>query len=310
MKLLIVGDLHLRTRTPARRTEPDFSAVCLNKLKQIIDLADQDDSIVVQVGDFFDSADPSKALVAAVIEALNHGRYLDDSPPCWLAIHGQHDLQYHSDAARQRSALRVLSAAQSVSLLDLESDRCSGDVCFYGASFGQTPLRPTTVGFNVLVAHAMVGDKPLWPGQDLTGPEDYVKKHPGYDLYCLGDYHYPYSIRVGDAWVINAGCVLRLTADERDRTRRPKVVRFDTSTRTPKDEYLAVTPEALAFDLDGYERDQQAQQAKESFAAMADVMKGKGLLGVNFKDNLVEAFDRLSTPESVRQKVWDCWQNL
>jgi len=307
MKLLIVGDLHLRVRPPRRRREADFAGVCLGKLRQIIEIGRADADAVVQVGDFFDSPDPSKGLIAAVIDAMK------EAPKPWYVIHGQHDLRYHSQEAASRSALRILEAAGVVRILNAEGrlvGRRGECICLTGASFGQVPPECLDEGFNILVAHAMVGDKPLWPGHDLTGPEEYARKHPGFSVYLFGDYHYPFSVRVGDAWVINPGAVLRLTADERDRSRRPKVVLFDTETGEPEDIYLDAAPEAGAFDLEGYADDAAAEEAKASFAGMAEALRRTGRLGVNFKENLLTAMDEMDTPSEVREKIWSLWERL
>jgi len=319
MKILIVGDLHLRVRPPRRRREADFQDVCLGKLRQIIGIGNDRADAVVQVGDFFDSPDPSKGLLAAVIR--DFVEMLGSPRPRWFAVHGQHDLRYHSQEAAGRSALRVLEAAGCVTILPKKNQTWEvlerhwpklGEE-IYGASFGQTPrVLDEKIGdeFRVLVAHAMVGDKPLWPGHDLTGPEQYVRRHPGYDLYCLGDYHYPFSVRVGDAWVINPGAVLRLTADPRDRSRQPKVVLFDTDRGEPEDIPLDAAPEAEAFDLEGYADGAAADEAKASFSAMAEALRQTGKLGVNFRENLAAAMDELEIGPDVRKKVWMLWERL
>ncbi len=311
MKILIVGDLHLRTRPPARRREVDFAAVCLGKLVQIVRIGRERADAIIQVGDFFDSPDPSLGLIAKTILVLQGAAKDVMERTDWYAIHGQHDLRYHSQEAAGRSALRVLEAAKCLWMIDDEEgqvDDSEMSAALFGVSFGQEPPTCPNVGFNVLVAHAMVGDKPLWSGHDLTGPEQYVRKYPGYALYCLGDYHYPFSARVGDAWVINPGAVLRLTADERDCGRRPKVVLFDTDTRQPEDIYLDVAPEAEAFDLEGMEKDFRAEGA--SFAGMADALKRTGKLGVNFKENLAAAMDAAQVEPGVRDRIWLAWRRI
>jgi len=309
MKILIVGDLHLRVRPPRRRREADFQDVCLGKLRQIIGIGNDRADAVVQVGDFFDSPDPSKGLIAGAISILKEAIFLRNADPAiWYAIHGQHDLRYHSQEAASRSALRILEAADCLWVLG--TDGAQLPFTMAGAPFGQEPPPPPDVKFKVLVAHAMVGDKPLWPGHDLTGPEQYVRRHPGYDLYCLGDYHYPFSVRVGDAWVINPGAVLRLTADPRDRSRQPKVVLFDTDRGEPEDIPLDAAPEAEAFDLEGYADGAAADEAKASFSAMAEALRQTGKLGVNFRENLAAAMDELEIGPDVRKKVWMLWERL
>jgi len=295
-KLLIVGDLHLRTRTPRRRREADFEAVCLGKLRQIVHIGRTEADAVIQVGDFFHQPDPSKGLIAGVIEVLK------ESKVPWYAIHGQHDLRYHSQDAAKRSALRVLEAAGVLNIVD--GDGLGRGTMLFGAPFGQTPPPCPDSGYNVLVSHVMVGDKPLWPGHELTGPEEYVRKNPSYSLYLLGDYHYSFQIKVGNAWVINAGAVLRLTADERDRCRRPKAVLFDTDKNEPKDIYLDVANEADAFNMDGYTQDKGHEAERASFAEMADALRKSGKTGVNFGENLTRAMDDMKIGKGVRDKTW------
>ena len=321
MRILVVGDLHLRTKTPRRRTDVNFEATCLGKLRQIVRIGNERADAVVQVGDFFDVPDPSKGLIAGVISS---GMFERKVP--WFAIHGQHDLRFHSQQAAARSALGILQAAKCLTVLDGDwlhfTSRKAGSVgsaVIYSAPFGREAPRPEPDPegtrpdnvhndgyFKLLVAHAMVGDKPLWPGHDLTGPEDYVRKNPGFDLYCLGDYHYPYSVKVGDAWVVNAGAVLRLTADERDRKRRPKVVLFDTDAAGPEDIFLDVAPEGEAFDLSAVEADRE-QADRSQFGGMVEALRVSGDLGTDFKANLAAAMDAGSIPESVRDKAWRAW---
>lgn len=305
MKLLIVGDLHLRTRPPRRRTEEDFAGVCLDKLVQICKIAeDREAKYVVQVGDFFDRPDPDKGLLAQIIYAMPG----PGDGPRWIVIHGQHDLKHHASSARRRSALCVLEAAGKVWVAD-GADWGIGGVGIMAAGFGQEPPEPKEGGFNTLVVHAMVGDKPLWPGHDLTGPEEYARRHPGWDLYCFGDYHYPFTAKLpGGAWAVNPGAVLRLTADERDRARRPKVVLFDTETRTPEDIPLDVARMEDAFFLDAYADAKAAEERRQSFAAMAEALRRAGGFGVSFEENLAQAFDDLGTPQPIRDRAWDAWR--
>jgi len=317
MKILVVGDLHLRTRTPRRRKEADFEAVCLGKLKQIVDIGRKHADYVIQVGDFFHHPDPSKGLIAGVIEALQEqSPHLGEEPPHWYAIHGQHDLRYHSQEAANRSALKVLDAAGVLNVVDnglvfydgfqtaADGGSFSIPMRLFGAPFGQVPPECPDHGYSILVSHVMVGDKPLWLGHELTGPEDYVMKYPGFALYLVGDYHYPFSTKVGDTWVINAGAVLRLTADERDRCRRPKVVMFDTDTNEPTDIYLDVADEADAFDLTGHEADRAHTVERANFAEMAEALRQSGKIGVNFAENLTQAMDELKVTEGIRTKAW------
>ncbi len=243
MKILLLGDTHLRVRTPKSRTESDFMLdVCINKLHQAIDIYKENDcELAIQVGDFFDIPDPSKALMASVISLF---RKYNFKP---LVIHGQHDMLYHSELSIMKSSLRVLDAAEAITVSDpiLNDSWVNKEIRVYGCPFSHTPekLSDSIIKdnlINVLVAHTMVGDKPLFPGHDLTGPEQYVKKYPGYDLYVLGDYHYPFTVKVGKSLVVNPGAMIRLSSAVRDKAHKPKVVIYDTYTMVVEDIFLDV----------------------------------------------------------------------
>ena len=276
----------------------------MEKLLHIIEISkERKIDTIIQVGDFFHSPTPALGLIAKTINVLK------TTTAKWYVIHGQHDLLNHASAAQYKSALSVLESAVSRFIVLRGGSLCgeARGLTIGSAPFGvEPPDMPELSGTTILVAHVMVGDKPLWPGHDLTGPEAYVKKHPGFDLYAIGDYHFPFSVKVGDAWVINAGCVLRMTADERDRTRRPKVVLFDTETG-PEDIYLDVTPEAEAFDMDGYEVDKAAAARQASFAEMAASLSGTVSLGGTLKESLRKMFEEEKIPQAVCDKVWSLW---
>jgi len=295
MKILIVGDLHLRVRCPRKRTDENFMHTCLDKLHQILDIAVEFGcDFIVQAGDFFDSPDPSKELIAEVIEHLR-----TSSCPVFV-IHGQHDLAFHNKNASRRSALRILEAARCLTSLNTIPEGY-GNTNLYGASFGQTPTPPkNTDVYNILVAHTMVGNRPLWPGHDLTGPKAYMRKYPWFDLYVVGDYHYPFEETCKDKVMINAGAVLRLTSDKRDRTRHPKVVVYDTKTNEAEDIHLKVLPWETVFDLTEEETD------KPQFDELIDRLRKQGEIGVSFAENLASYLEGRDVEEAVRDLLWEC----
>lgn len=297
MRILLLGDCHFRTRRPRARTEEDWLGACMGKLGQVLDIAKERANLILQVGDFFDSPNVSDEAVIAVMGLLEN----ESTNPRLYAIHGQHDLAYHTEAHQTKSKLAVLQAAGMIDLAQLGQENICEDFSFYGASFGQEPCALKDPDrFNVLVAHAMVGDRPLWPGHDLTGPEAYVNAHPGYDLYVLGDYHYPFSARVGCADVINPGCLLRMRNTERERGHKPKVVLYDTETREAEDIFLDVAPPEQAF----REPDPRPERRAFDVSGLAEKLRGAGLSGMSFRENLAKHMERTKPPEAVRDAVW------
>ena len=310
MKLLLVGDLHLRVKTPEGRTDADFMQTCLGKLRQILEIAeDRGCEAIIQAGDFFHNPNPSKELIAEVINLLN------EKDKIILTIHGQHDMSFHSKESKKKSALAVLEAAGVVTCLNdipcviEEYEKGKKDVAILGASFGETP---TTIEnknvslsgdgtFFISVSHVMVGDKPLWPGHDLTSAEEYVKKYPNYDLYLVGDYHYPFAQKVENTDVINAGCVLRLTRGKRDLELKPKVVLYDTeNTGGAEDIYLDVQPVEDVFDLS--ERTEKENNSEE-LCKLVEQLKESGQVGVSFAENLQAYYKQNDTLEGIRDII-------
>ena len=286
MKYLIVGDMHLRAKTPRCRTEKDFTALCLGKLKQCIDIAKENRACILQPGDFFDRAQPAGSLVVKLLELLESEEAYDIH-----TIHGQHDLLHHNIEAAQGSELRKMEA---VSLLHLGN--ATGWVSVQGIDFGQPIPEPVDAPFNILMVHMMIGDKPLWPGHELTAPEAFMDKHPGFDLYVIGDYHYPFTVQHNGAWAINAGVMIRLTASERDMAHRPKVVLFDTETG-PEDIYLDVTPASEAFDLSK----KAVVRDNAKLEELVKKLKKSGEVGVDFTANLVQYIEDNNVSDEVRE---------
>ena len=295
MKYLILGDLHMRSKTPRCRTETDFSQLCIDKLTQVLDIANgQNVDAILQPGDFFDRPQPTGSLVVGLLEQLE--TYQDTHPRGSLyAIHGQHDLIHHNEKSAEGSELRKMEAVGLLQLARPEGFYPDGVV---GSNYGHLIPKPPFEKYNILLTHAMVGDKPLWPGHELTQPESFMDKHPGFNLYVFGDYHYPYSVQHSNgSWAINAGCLIRLTSSERDMAHRPKVVIFDTETNMPEDVYLDVSPVCDSFDLSKKTVVKDNAHLRE---LMETLKKGKEI-GVDFTANLVQYISDNDVSDEVRE---------
>ena len=223
MKLLITGDLHLRTSAPQGRVD-DFFETQMKKLRFCTDVYyEQGCSYWLQPGDFFDTARPSFFLVRKVLALLkNSGVQV-------LTIPGQHDYVLGNTDSLGRSALGLLHEARVLEVL-LPGQVLflqGSDIAVQGAWFGHDIPKPCGE-ISILVAHVSVGTVPLFPGHDLQQPEDFLRKHP-FDVAIVGDYHYDFTYVSSEGrMVINAGCLVRLRNTSKDREHHPKVVVLDT----------------------------------------------------------------------------------
>lgn len=230
MKLLLLGDTHFSGKSPERRKD-DYFNTQLKKLDQVItNIAWSNDcKAIIQVGDFFNSPYTSDYVKARLIDILLSCSQENDIPI--FCIFGQHDIFGHTSFTYQRSPLAVLEAAECVELLG-DSPTVLDSLAIYGASFGEAvPKVLNTNSFNILVVHDMIGDRELYPGQELKGPRKYLREHPEYGLIVCGDYHYTFR----DTWdgrvICNPGCMMRKTINPFDLDHKPGVFVFDTKTK-------------------------------------------------------------------------------
>jgi len=298
MKILEIGDLHLSLKKPANRLDDDYIGTILGKLDQIHQIAIQKKcDIIVQVGDFFDTSVICDRLKTILIEKLK-----DWIKPIY-AIYGQHDISGHNASTFERSPLRVLAAAGCLTILG-KSPRTfqSCPVALYGASFGQdVPDPQVEEEFNVLVIHDMIGDKPLFPGHELTRPKSFLKQHPKYDLVLVGDYHYSFQQEYRGRWMLNAGAVIRKTISERDQKLIPSVKIFDTESKQIETVALKVAPVDSILNIKASQKEKNKNQELENFIkSLQEEGAGKN---VNWESLLLQIYKEKETSTEVRQII-------
>jgi len=301
MKFCLLGDAHMRYRSPVNRKETDFLEVSLRKMEQVHQIAeDHKCCAIIQAGDLFDSWSPSLELVSRFIDLRK------SFPTRFLTIYGNHDLTNHSLKAKNSSAHSVLRSSGAIEILDRETPKEIFDkesiVEIYGASFGEEPI--TTEGricFRILVAHVMVGSSPLYSAHDIKSPQRYVAEHPGYDLYHVGDYHYSFLENVGDAVVNNSGCMLRMATDTKDRT--PLVRIIDT-----EDVKNAQTVE-LKVDKDVFV-ETVGKKDLIDVNEIVEKLRRSTAIGVSFRENLLSYCQEQKIEQPVRDIIEKAYGEL
>lgn len=250
MKLGLLGDCHFTNRSPERRKD-DYFQTQLNKFEEAIQIfSSAGCDLILQVGDFFDSSTVSnrvKSVVISLLKKYNVKIY---------CVAGQHDIVGHSLGTYANSPLAVLEAAGSVKLIGKESFNFSlgetSTLNIYGTSFGEeVPVTEYSCKerFNILIIHEMIGDRELYPGQELQDPIRFLKKYPNYQLVVCGDYHYRFIQQFENRVIINPGCLVRKTISKWDLEHKPAVVIFDTKTMISEVVELTCKPVEEVFDL-------------------------------------------------------------
>lgn len=90
--LLFIGDPHLSSRKPGRRTDKDFTGTVLDKLDQAFQIARNDGLLPVILGDLFDRAgDNDCSMLSRLLKLLREHREQNGVMP--VSLVGNHDLK-------------------------------------------------------------------------------------------------------------------------------------------------------------------------------------------------------------------------
>ena len=276
MKILCLGDLHLRYRRPEYRID-DFFVTQFNKLQWVFDLAVREKcKVVIMPGDVFDSFSASYLVVSTFLFHL--WRYSKQFKT--LAVYGQHDMRYHSTRI-DNTPLHTVESSGLLKVLDHNPYQLFDSV-FYGASWGCEIPQVKTEGTNILVTHRMVikSDK-LWEGQSDFEYSRRLLRTTGYDLIVSGDNHNFFVDEYKGRFLINCGSLCRMKTDQAEH--KPSVVVYDTKAKDIKVFEIPVEPAEKVFDLATSEKKKEKEKMIEVFV---DSLSESKELGLDFMSNL------------------------
>ena len=301
MKIVCLGDLHLLWDKPIARRD-DAHQVQKKKVKFVMDWAMRHRAIVIQPGDFFDTA-RSWHLTSAYSSFFS--RYKHHDGVSVNAIFGQHDTYMYSERTRNATGLGVLIANDLVNLLNDEPTGFDG-VHVYGASFGQDiPEVRDKDKLNVLAVHKMIVDEKLWPDQeDYIYAEDFLEEYMDYDLIICGDCHRRYNFMRKGRIILNSGPLFRKEADDYNLNKaRPGFYIYDTDDRNLDFVEVPHEPADKVLSRAHLDRQEEANEAMEefinsiNFTEVGEKNKNKN---VDFISNLVGFLERNEMEQGVK----------
>jgi len=311
VKIGILGDTQITDKAPERRIDNYFQTQ-MRKFSQALTIFEENKcSCIVQPGDFFDSPGVSNRVKSYVISLLNAcfkggSVAFDKIYCCW----GQHDVTGHSKFTLPNSPLAVLEAAEVVKILSEEPivvGRVSEDdgtrVCLYGAGFGEDVPEPYEDSYNILVAHKMVGDRPLWPGQELVGPRNFLREHPGFNMVATGDYHYRFVEKWNGRAILNMGALVRKTISKFDLEHMPAVGVFDTSCNSLEIYELDAKPVNEVFDLSREVKSKESEEHKKLLAGLVKRLKEGSKKLSGWKHILLQVLEERVASSSVKKII-------
>lgn len=210
--LMAIGDPHVSSVKPGRRTDEDFIATVTDKLAQAARIANERNLLPVILGDLFDrEQDTHPRLLSRLFRAL---RKFETLPLCLV---GNHDLK--ETTLSEDTALAVVLEAGAIRPVE-------GNGVFFTAELDGTPVRlgATTYGLKmpaqvpddfdgptVWFTHADWGFEGAYPGADE------IFEVPGIDLVINGHMHLAKpAVRRGRTLWFNPGNILRQRIDAID----------------------------------------------------------------------------------------------
>lgn len=294
MKLLIMGDAHLRSGKPEKRLD-NYEENQYKKMCWIMKKAEELGCVyILQPGDLTEHS----PFPRMNFETL--ARYMKlfniHSPTKILTVFGQHDMKDHQIS--KNTPLHVLDTADSVVVLNHHKflpspSYAEKPILVYGCSYGDPIPDPTNMSaFNILVIHTMVSDKDYWDGHvPYNSPQNLLEQLPEYDLVVSGDNHHSFqyftepqlsSKRQG---LINCGSLMRSSIDQINHM--PCVWCFDTDTFSARQFNIPIQPYHEVFDMEAHEETKRKKLDSEAFVERLE--QGFESSGLDFVKNLEQA---------------------
>ena len=227
MKLLIVGDIHLRGDNPRNRIG-NYYEDCMTKLREVFEIAEKENATIIQVGDFFNSPSASISVISEIVTLLRDNKNFPIN-----TIAGNHDIFAHNLNTLSRTPLGFLLEQSFLYHVD-DLNAFEEKIDFIGRDFDYTidsdyseyitPEHPASE-LQILVVHGMLLEKPAPFKHSLI---EEVAKITNADVIISGHYHLPFKKIYKGKLFINPGALMRMSATEEEMNRIPQVILLDT----------------------------------------------------------------------------------
>lgn len=290
-----LGDTHITNKKPERRKD-DYCEIQFSKLYQAMDtFIVEGCEAVIQVGDLVDSPEVSNRIIAKLILLFRQYTFKHNIKfySCW----GQHDISGHSSKTLPNSPLSILEACGLLTLVHFNNiSILGGNINLYGSSFGEeVPDVDNKNNFNILVTHRMIGDRELYPGQELENPKAFLKKYSDFNIIACGDYHYRFLTKYEDRVILNPGALMRKTISKFDLEHEPGVFTVDTNNMEVKFHPINIRSVDEVFDLCKEEK-----QDNQKLLDFINNLTKKSNSNCNWKSLLCKIINEMDCNENVK----------
>lgn len=286
MKFVCLSDIHAVSKNPVGRKD-EIDKTFIKKMIFVLSYAKEHKAKILQAGDFFHRPRDWR-LLNIMVELIN--KYKVDI----YTIYGQHDMYMYSDVEDSPTTMSILAKTGHFHILSGKPVRF-GEVYVYGASYGSRVPRPKG-DVNVLVIHAPIAAKEVYPDQDYASPEYFMRKNKKYDLIVAGDVHRQFIKNLKTRQLVNTGPMLRLEATEYNMKHRPSLFVWDSKTFSL--EKIEI-PHKRAFRVLSREHIETSQDVEDAIKNFTDTMKRTR---IDFLD-ITDAIEKLVESSNASMKV-------
>lgn len=230
MSFILLSDVHLSMKNPKSRLDilPETQ---WEKLTYVFEFAARHSCPILQAGDLCDNP-RSWYLLPLLASFLRSYQKRNVHLYC---IFGQHDTYLYSETSRSATITGSLAKGGLLHILTATPTLIEG-IEVVGASFGEPVPEPPREGRNtILVVHAPISTRELWPGHKYNSAVVYSKRHP-YDLILCGDIHRKFRTIVGTKnkkYCVNTGPLLRREAKEYNFKHKPGFALWTPEATSP-----------------------------------------------------------------------------
>lgn len=298
MKIICLSDVHLMWEIPIGRLD-DIVITQRRKMQFILQWAKKVNGVIVQAGDFFDTA-RSWHLTEYYVRFFKEYLKVD-----LFAVYGQHDTYMYSERTRNATGLGLLIADGYVQELNDVGTEIAQGIFAQGVSYGQEVPEPVeNADLNVLVIHRMIGPHKLWASQEnLYYAPKFLRDHKGYDLIVCGDCHRQFRFKDGKRVILNSGCLTRHIADDYNmESAEPGFYAYDTEERTTEFIIVPHEPSEKVLSRKHIEDKKRLDKMMEEFVEGVDE-EGESDLSVDFISNLIQFCAENKITKAVRDLI-------
>ena len=227
MNFILISDIHVTSRNPIGR-KGNILQSFKNKFIFILEYAQKHNAIILQAGDFFEKSRDWHVLylISNLIKKYNVPVY---------TIYGQHDLYMRANPDTTPTTIGLLNKFGMVNILNNKKPTILDKTYVYGCSWNNKISQPKPGKKNILVIHAPITTKELFPGHNFTAVSNFICKNKGWDLILAGDIHAKTIYKFKKTILVNTGPMLRLASTKYNFKHKPCFFLYNTKSHRVKE---------------------------------------------------------------------------